>query len=293
VRRPFSNWLRSSALALALPGCLVSFNDYPLGDPKADEPTTLLKGGAAGSESVLPNAGSNSAAASSGGSLATGGTAAVSGGTTPADPSGGEGGVATTPTGSGLLDDFEDTDAQILELEGRSGAWYVANDGSGQQTPRAGVPPVPSTLMPARGQSTRGAHTFGGPFNSWGALIGTTLASEGAAGAAYDLSGYQGIRLWVRSAALGPNAARKVRFNLRTPATVMGGGCSVCGDHFGADIPLTAQWVQVEVPFSSLKQVGFGMPKPAKADLTQALGIELLFAVNVSFDLWLDDIELY
>jgi hypothetical protein len=291
VRRLFPTWLRSSALALTLPGCLVSFNDYPLGDPKADEPTTLLKGGAAGSESVLPSAGS-SAAASSGGSMTTGGTAAASGGMTPADPSGGEGGV-TTPTDSLLIDDFQDTDAQILELEGRSGAWYVANDGFGQQTPRAGVPLVPTDLMPARGASTRGAHTFGGPFNSWGALIGTTLASEGAAGVACDLSGYQGMRLWVRSGALGPNAAKKVRFNLRTPVTVMGGGCTSCGDHFGADIPLTAQWVQVEVPFSSLKQVGFGMPKLAKVDLTQALGIELLFAVNVSFDLWVDDVELY
>lgn len=251
MRRPCPTWLRSSALVLTLPGCLVSFNDYPLGDPNADEPMTLL-GGAAGTGSVLPNAGS-----------------------------------------ALLVDDFQDTDAQILELQGRSGAWYVANDGRGLQTPRAGVPLVPAPLMPARGGSTRGVHTFGGPFSDWGALVGTQLASEGGTGVAYDLSGYTGLRVWVRSGAAAPNAAKSVRLNLRTPATVMGGSCTVCTDHFGADIPLTAQWAQIDLRFASLQQVGFGVPKLAKPDLTQALSIEFLFPANVSFDLWLDDIELY
>ncbi|HEX2873747.1 MAG TPA: carbohydrate binding domain-containing protein [Polyangiaceae bacterium] len=281
MRRPFPTWLRSSALVLALPGCLVSFNDYPLGDLKADEPRTLL-GGAAGTGSVLPNAGSSATAGSS-----TGGTIIAG-----AD-GGGDGGAAdvTPPDPNALLvDDFEDTNAQILERQGRSGSWYVANDGRGLQTPRAGVPVVPAPLMPPRGTSTRGAHTFGGPFSTWGALIGTVLAAEGVA---YDLSGYQGLRVWVRSGAAAPGAAKSVRLNLRTPATVMGGGCTTCGDHFGADIPLTAQWAQVDVPFASLAQLGFGRPVLTKPDLEQALGIEFLFPINVSFDLWLDDIELY
>ena len=41
------------------------------------------------------------------------------------------------------------------------------------------MPLVPAPLMPARGTSTRGAHTFGGPFSGWGALVGTALAAEG------------------------------------------------------------------------------------------------------------------
>lgn len=279
---------------LALPGCLVSFNDYPLGDPSADEPMTL-KGGAAGSGSVLPNAGSTlGGTAATAGSSATSGSAS-GGSSTAGNDGGGEGGSAdTTPTGNELLvDDFQDTDAQILESQGRSGAWYVANDGRGQQTPRAGVPLVPAQLMPARGASTRGAHTFGGPFSTWGALVGTALAAEGDQGVAYDLSGHTGLRVWVRTGSLAPGAAKAVRLSVRTPATVMGGGCTICGDHFGADIPLTAQWVQISVPFASLAQSGYGRPVLTKPDLTQALGVEFLFPVNVSFDLWLDDIELY
>jgi Carbohydrate binding domain (family 11) len=107
------------------------------------------------------------------------------------------------------------------------------------------------------------------------------------------LSGYQGLRLWVRSGATSAVAAKQVRLNLRTPGTVMGGTCTACSDHFGVEIPLTSKWTQVDVPFATLKQMGYGRPMLASADLTRALGIELLFPVNVSFDLWLDDVELY
>ena len=276
---------------LGLPGCLVSFNDYPLGEPNAEQPKTL-SGGASGSGSGLPSAGTSSISA---GTAATAGNGSSAGGTSTAgSDGGGEGGAADlTPTETNLVDDFQDTDAQIVELQGRSGAWYVANDGRGQQTPRAGVPLVPGLLMPARGTSTRGAHTFGGPFSSWGALVGTTFASEGDQAIPYNLSDYAGLRVWVRSGSAAPGAARSVRLNVRTPATVMGGGCTICSDHFGADIPLTAQWVQVNVPFSSLAQIGYGRPVLTKPDLTQALGIEFLFPINVSFDFWLDDVELY
>ena len=294
--RLLSTWLRSSVLVLGLPGCLVSFNDYPLGDPRGDEPNTLI-GGGAGTGSVLPSAGTSAAGSTAvAGSSSTTGGSSTGGSSAAGTDAGGDGGAAeVTPTDMGVLmvDDFQDTDAQILESQGRSGAWYVANDGRGLQTPRAGVPLVPTLLMPARGTSTRGAHTFGGPFSGWGALVGTALAAEGDQGVAYDLSDYKGLRVWVRSGSAAPGAARAVRLTVRTPATVMGGGCTVCGDHFGAEIPLTAQWVQVEVPFASLAQSGYGRPVLTKPDLTQALGIEFLFPVNVSFDLWLDDIELY
>jgi hypothetical protein len=105
VRRLSSTWLRSSALALALPGCLVSFTDYPLGDPNADAPKTLLGGAGSG----LPSAGSSSA-----GKLAAAGSSATGGSTTA-----GTGNAAdVTPTDL-LVDDFEDTDPQLLELQGR------------------------------------------------------------------------------------------------------------------------------------------------------------------------------
>jgi hypothetical protein len=248
---------------------LVSFNDYPLGDPQAD---AVAHGGgdAGGSASVLPGAG-----------RATGGSSAAAGA------------AATVLVSKLLVDDFEDGNAAILEQEGRRGAWYVANDGRAMQTPREGMLLLPSPLNPPRGGSAHGAHTFGGPFPSWGALIGIPFAVSGSEQTAYDLRGYQGLRLWVRSGTMAPGAAQKVRFNLRTPATIVGGSCTVCSDHFGADVPLTSQWAQIDLPWASLRQVGFGQPMLTTPDLAHAVGIDLLFVTGVSFDLWIDDVELY
>lgn len=266
-------------LLFLAPGCLVSFNDYPLGDLEADG----AKGGDTG-PMVGDRAGSGGAGIfPGGGGASTDGGASVD-----------SGGAPATLGTDNLIDDFEDGDQQLPEIAGRSGTWYAVNDGRGVQTPAMNTPVTPSSLMPVREGSTRGLHTFGGPFQTWGALVGTTLATSGAQRGAYDLSSFQGIRLWVRTGTMtSPASAKSVRLNLVTPATLPGGGCFECNDHFGAVVPLTAQWTQVEVKLSSLAQMGFGTPKLAKPDLTQVQALELIFARNLTFDLWVDDIELY
>lgn len=203
------------------------------------------------------------------------------------------GGVSSIGANPLMIDDFEDGDSAILVQQGRSGSWYAANDGQGMQTPRNGLPLTPSLLETPRGTSQYGARTFGGPFASWGALIGTTFASTGNSAVPYDVSAHQGLRFWVRYGGAFPNPTKQVRLGLRTPGTITGGGCTVCGDHFGTEIPLTAQWVKFEVPFATLRQIGYGRPLLNIPDLKHALGMELLFPVNVTFDLWIDDVELY
>ncbi len=291
---PTLAWSRA-LLLLALPGCLVSFNDYPLGDPQDAPSSTGGKSSTSGASSGGKVATGGAGGASGRGGASSGGTSVLptSGSSTAGDndagsPEPGTGGSATVPNPL-LIDDFEDGNAAILAQQGRSGSWYVANDGKGMQTPPASLSPSP--LEPPRAASPHGAHTFGGPFLTWGALIGTTFASSGNTGIAYDVSGYQGVRFWVRYGGALPNPAKQVRFSLRTPATIM--GCTVCGDHFGAAIPLTAQWVQVEVPFATLKQSGYGRPVLGTPDLKHAMGMELLFPANVAFDLWIDDVEFY
>jgi hypothetical protein len=254
------------ALLLALPGCLVSFNDYPLGDPRSD---VEASGGAGGTGSVLPS-GSGAGAKPSGGTNGAGGSSPEL-----------------------MIDDFEDGDEAILPLQGRTGFWYVSNDGQGMQTPRADAPLTASALLPARAGSAHGVHTYGGPFLGWGALLGVNFAASAGTPAPYDLSRYRGVRLWLRSGSMIPNAANKVRFGLLTPGTVVGGSCTVCNDHFAADIALASSWTQVEVPFTSLKQNGFGRPMLAAVDTKNALGLELLFVKDSAFDLWVDDVQLY
>jgi hypothetical protein len=252
---------------LLLPGCLVSFNDYPLGDIEGSASGNAQ----GGTPAIFPAAGSQSQGAAGG-----------------AGDEGGASSIAPVKR-ENLIDDFEDADAAIIEQQGRVGSWYVGNDGMGLQTPRADQPVVPSLLQPARGESRRAAHTFGGPFGGWGALLGTAFGPG-----AYDLSAYSGLRLWVRSGATSGSAAQSVRLNLPMPGTNSGGGsCTVCSDHYGAEIALTSQWEQVSVPFSSLKQRGYGRPLLAEPDLDHVTSLQLSFAGGVAFDLWLDDVELY
>jgi hypothetical protein len=248
---------------LLLPGCLVSFNDYP-----------------------LEASGSGSGGTSQGGSSSSGGSAGSAGS---AGKVGSSGSAGAPPMAVTMIDDFEDGDNDILEQAGRSGGWYAANDGQGTQTPAPNTPLLPSLLMPPRGMSTRGVHTFGGPFAQWGALIGVSLSSDEA----YDLSDYDGISFWVRSGALAPGAANRVRFMLPTAQTNDGGGCTICNDHFGVFVPLTPQWTRIEVDFSEVTQEGFGEPELPSPDLTTVSAIQFIFPQDVSFDLWVDDVELY
>jgi hypothetical protein len=275
VARLLSNengWSRA-LLPLLVPGCLVSFNDYPLGDIEGGAGAS--SGGRGGVQSVSPAAGAQNEVGAGG------------------EPAGEGGASGMLGAGESMIDDFQDGNQAILEQQGRKGAWYVANDGMGTQTPRVDEPLLPSLLSPPRGSSTRAIHTFGGPFAIWGALIGTSLAMAGDRGAEYDLSGFQGMRLWVRRGSMLAGSAQSVRLNLPTPATNSGGTCTVCNDHFGFDVPLTPQWVQVEVPFSSLEQQGYGRPVLAEPDLRHVTSLQLGFDRNVVFDLWVDDIELY
>lgn len=264
---------------LVVPGCFVSFNDYPLAESGGE---SAAPGGSASSSggSSSPNAGSGGSGTTSAGSAALGGAA-------------GEGGDGTS-TSPSLVDDFEDGNQYIVQRDGRNGAWYVSNDGRGSQTPRAGGMVLPVMLEPPRPESRRGLHTFGGPFPEWGALIGTSLVLNGATSAPYDLSRYSGIAFWVRagsgsgSGPGGPSGlATSVRVNL--PSTQTNGSGN---DHFGFDVPLSSEWQRFEKPFAELAQSGFGTAADAP-DLEHVTGIQFFFAQDLRFDLWVDDIELY
>lgn len=295
-----SFWCRLAPL-LVLPGCLVSFNDYPLEASGTEGGTTGASSGTGGDTSTGNVATGGSASA---GKASTGGSSAASGGSAGEGPSGdagdgpfvdpGEGGSGPTNTEPApLVDDFEDGNKDILDNEGRVGSWYAGNDGQGQQNPANGMAVIPAALSQPRNGSERALHTWGGPFQSWGALIGTSLAGDGETDGPYDVSGYQGIRFYVRSGSQSPYTTRDLRFNMPTVATNAGGGCSMCNDHFGVDITLSSQWQEVEVRFSQLGQEGWGVPDLNTPNLKQVTAIQFYFVDGVSFDLWVDDIELF
>lgn len=314
------NWWRVAGL-LALPSCMVSFNDYPVG-PLADKSHGGANASGTSTGGDSPKAGSDNGGTStvmggtsagntmsgSGGTGANGGTGA-SAGNAGTDTGGTSGGMMGTggamvdggaPSDGGapnvespIIDDFEDGDGQILVVSGRTGTWYASNDGTDTQTPKPGQGLVPSTLMPARGASTRAARTSGGTFNTWGALIGTALFEKNNTAQPYDISGYQGVRFWVKSVSNAWNAARKMRVALPMTGTVAGSGCTVCNDHFTAEFNLSGTWTQVSVPFSALKQANTGKPQLGAPDLKHVIFLEFVVGPQQVFDVYFDDIELY
>lgn len=277
------------ASGLFAAGCVVSFDDYPVGHVDGS-PTT--GSGAAGATS--------GAGGTSGGNASGGGTAGLAsgggdrGGTAGEVGAGGEVGVGGE-AGDGatvvepdpdLIDDFEDGDDSILESDGRQGTWVVSNDGNGDQEPGNAEPVIPALLVPARDQSERALHTSGGGFDLWGAYVRAYLRVEAGNNRPYDASRHTGVRFFARS---GDDEEHSAFLQVPTLETTM---CPGCGDHFGSEFTYASEWREYRLPFDEMEQRGLGPPRPALAEM-QVVAVQVLFEAGVDFDLWIDDIGFY
>lgn len=193
-----------------------------------------------------------------------------------------------------MLEDFEDGDGVILPKESRLGQWYSYNDGVGTMVPAVGEALVPE----AGGADGTGfaLHTSGSGFSDWGAgiaadLNNTTAEPWSATRQAYDLSAYGGISFWAKGTGT-------VRFKIPTLSTVSAdeqGSCAPagdvpCGDDFGVDLTLAADWQRHDIAFASLSQQDWGVA--ATFDPAEALGIRFQHTDTASgFDFWIDEIE--
>jgi hypothetical protein len=216
------------------------------------------------------------------------------GGAGAASAGGGTGGVPSQGPLSELLDNFEDGDSRIPMRNGRSGTWYVGNDGTGEQLPVSTGRLLPEALESPRADSRFVLHSSGGPFAIWGAFVGTSLI-EGTGSDWYDLGQYTGMRFWLRSRppAGVTDAAVRVYVFVPTVHSNSGGTCTVCNDHLHASLPLAPEWTEVEIHFSSLRQEGWGRPPAQPGDVSRATAIQFGFRQGERFDLWIDDIVLF
>jgi hypothetical protein len=185
-----------------------------------------------------------------------------------------------------MIDDFEDGELPTLpQLGGRNGSWIT--------TPSM-VPPgqiasaEASTRCVARG--THSAHlTSAGvpPYGvSWTALM---VAPFGSA-TPYDASAYRGISFWI---AMGDNAMApfETPIGVNTIDTAMNGMCMPCGDYYAIRkrIPLTRTWTRWVVPFTELRQYGFGNPLvELRKDQLVSL---IIWPEPQQVDIWIDDIR--
>jgi hypothetical protein len=198
----------------------------------------------------------------------------------------------------GLVDDLNDGDGYILDNDGRHGGWYTYNDDTGVQTPAAPPPyvcePQGELFRPTNGQ----ACTSGSGFTSWGAALGVSLLTgENCISCKYDATAYTGVRFTISGSVVG-----SLRFMVATMDTLnvrWGGNCvddTVCTDEYGTNVSVTTQPQVVEVPWTILRQSGWGTP--ALFNVKELTNLNWQVNKNttapVSFDsLCIDDVSFY
>jgi hypothetical protein len=182
-----------------------------------------------------------------------------------------------------LIDDLNDGDRFIPRVNGRVGAWTDYHDAS----PNGKMFPDPNTgFVPTdTGDVCR-------KFAAYVAGTGYVLTGSGfwfGLGSPYDASKYTGISFWAKIDA-GTSPGVRVAFpdkdtqpegNICQPGT--------CYDHYGYRVTLTTTWTKYTVPFSLLKQGGWGHAGTA-FDPSTLYQVAFDIDVNATFGIWVDDV---
>lgn len=135
-------------------------------------------------------------------------------------------------------------------------------------------------------------HYYGSGFTNWGSGIGFNFIDPlGGPSQPYNASMYQGIKFWAKIESGSSTAIRVVFPNSQTHPD--GGLCgTACWDHFGLDFTLTTTWQQYTLPFSSLTQQWWVTQFPT-FDVSTIYNMEFRHSQNVSYNVWIDNIEFY
>ncbi|HEY4158877.1 MAG TPA: hypothetical protein VGM29_12300, partial [Polyangiaceae bacterium] len=190
--------------------------------------------------------------------------------------------VSVAEGSSPLIDDFEDGDTRLPLLEHRAGNWVVFNDATSTQQPRPGSM-FPAQRLDGRGSSHFGLHMAGGKFTKWGA----TLAIELSPRRCYDASVYSGIEFWAR----GHGSMRPTVKMTQVVSEEYGGSClHDCFDAHGTLLALARDWRLYRLPWSELKQRGFGEQVPFDARSLFSIEFEVA-PEQTPFDFWIDDLS--
>lgn len=303
-----SGFLGALATLLVLPavGCSSKADDAE-GDAGAP---SKAGSSSAGTGSSLPVAGSSS----------TAGSSSSSGGSVTAGSSSSEGGSTSAPSGCGASSE-ECTAASALttmpisDFETGKGWFLFANpdDKAGSTMPAAGDNISAAEIMcPTSGRcgSSFAQHVSGSGFTSYGpSLSQDFLYKDGmtmkVVGMPIDASAYAGVMFWARkgdSAGAAPTL-RLIVNDVTThelggvcdPAAAPGSGGAMseaCWDGWMTERALPSTWTLVKVPFTVMKQGGFGM-KGEGIQTDKLYGLTFQMPNMAAFDFWIDDVSFY
>ncbi len=235
-----------------------------------------------------------------GGAPALGGGGAPATGGAAADESWCRGGAAAAPVGAALLvDDFEDGDDLTPPFLNGRGAWFTANDGSGQQFPDPACAAALPSLVAGRSANGKYAmHTYGKGFTlSPGgySLVGISAKAGEGCSQPVDASAFSGVQFTAR----GDGFVRFFMGTVETNPVADFGTCQAgCYDSHGFIVPLGPAWQTYRISFSQLVQEGWGAPAPFDPAHILTLQWSAKPAPGAPppvtcFDFWIDDVSFY
>jgi hypothetical protein len=182
-----------------------------------------------------------------------------------------------------LIDDFEDGDMSSLAQGGRGDfLWYCYNDSGTSAMVEGCLLDDQRVEFPAVPDRGKALHMSGGPFPTWGAGVGVPLAP---AAESYDLSRFVAVAFSARVA----DGSVELRVNL--PSSVRCNVGETC-PQWGKSFVLGQDWATWQVPLDSEQLDQDGVGPRNDFDAQRVTDIQFLFRAGVTFDFWLDDVEL-
>ncbi len=188
---------------------------------------------------------------------------------------------------SGVLDDAEDGDSQIVKTGGRDGYWFSFADPSGSTIQPKGQFTMSPGGRPGSPESAHSARMQGRIAEAGESLyagIGFALTNPKAP---FDLSQAQGIQFWAK----GPG---RIRFKVPDVNTSPEGDrCTDCYNDFGVDLYLSDRWERYTVPFEALEQQpGWGDRAPHVASGAVYAFQWQFSSPGAEYDISVDDVRL-
>lgn len=244
-------------------------------------PTGGTGTGTAGTGTTTGGTGTGTAGTSTGTAGTTTGTAGAGTGGTGTT---GAGKCAMTAVGTGtplLIDDFEDGNADIMAVDGRSGGWFLSTDGTATATST----PAKGAVTPVDGGKTgKGLHLTGMGFSSWGVSLGAAIANNTTG--CYDASKMTGLTVDLKGTG-------KVYVSVLTAA--VRDAAEGMRNHYKKEVTLTADWTSVTIAFSELAQLGgWGTMVPFEAGKIYGIDISPVQATapaTTDYDYWIDNLS--
>lgn len=289
---------------------------------KGDDDDSTPSGGSASTTAGTTSSTAGTSTAAGGSSSSTAGTSSSTAGTSASTAgTSSTGGTGSSGGSCGPVPD-ECTSAAALmtmpisDFEAGKGWYLFANvdDKAGKTMPAAGDNIMAEEIKcPAGGRcgmSSFAQHVSGGGFTSYGPSLSNDFLykdakTEMVVGMPMDASTYTGVMFWARKGETA-GAAPTLRLIVNDVSThELGGVCDpkaapgsggeasdACWDGWMTERALPSTWTLVKVPFSVLKQGGFGK-KGEKIQPDKLYGLTFQMPNMATFDFWIDDVAFY